>query len=69
MKQLEDRTKSGKDGLFRLKKEYQRLSTDFDEDSRRLDLLRMQAIRIEKQKEHLQGLKLYNISILLPKCI
>jgi septal ring factor EnvC (AmiA/AmiB activator) len=55
LKQLEDRTKAAKDALFRKKKELQHLSTDFEEDSRRLEQLRMQNLKIEKQKEHLLG--------------
>lgn len=55
LKQLEDRTKAAKDFLFRKKKELQRISTDFEEDNRRLDLLRIQTMKIEKQKEHLIG--------------
>jgi DNA repair exonuclease SbcCD ATPase subunit len=55
LKQLEDRTKAAKDTLFRKKKELQHLSTDFEEDSRRLEQLRMQNLKIEKQKEHLEG--------------
>jgi small-conductance mechanosensitive channel len=55
LKQLEDRTKAAKDSLFRKKKELQHLSTDFEEDSRRLEQLRMQNLKIEKQKEHLHG--------------
>lgn len=55
LKQLEDRTKAAKDTLFRKKKELQHLSTDFEEDGRRLEQLRMQNFKIEKQKEHLNG--------------
>lgn len=55
LKQLEDRTRSGRESLFRKKKELQRISTDLDEDNRRLELLRLQSMKIEKQKDHLQG--------------
>ena len=64
MKQLEDRTKSGKDTLFQLKKELQRLITDLDEDNRRFDLIRMQTIKIEKQKEHLEGSYIFCLFLL-----
>ena len=37
LKQLEERTKLNKDGLFRKKKELQRLVTDYEEDLRRLE--------------------------------
>jgi hypothetical protein len=39
--------------LFRKKKELQRLLTDIEEDSRRLDQVKAQSDRIERQKEHL----------------
>lgn len=39
--QLEERTKLSKDSLFRKKKELQRLITDFDEDYRRYEQVRV----------------------------
>jgi chromosome segregation ATPase len=57
LSQLEERLKLGKDALFRKKKEYQRLSTDFDEDNRRLEQVRAQAGEISKQKAHLENAK------------
>ena len=55
LQQLESRTKAAKDNLFRKKKELQRLSTDFEEDGRRLETLKAQNQKVEKQKEHLIG--------------
>lgn len=40
LKQLEERTKMNKDGLFRKKKDLQRLITDYEEDLRRLEQVR-----------------------------
>lgn len=40
--QLEERTKLSKDSLFRKKKELQRLITDFDEDYRRYEQVRVE---------------------------
>ena len=57
LKQLEERMKLGKDALFRKKKEFQRLSTDFDEDSRRLEQIKAQISSVEKQKDHLSHAK------------
>jgi chromosome segregation ATPase len=53
--QLEDRIKHNKDNLFRKKKDLQRLITDFDEDSRRLEQVQFQCDKIRKQKEHLEN--------------
>ena len=57
MKQLEQRNKMSKDALFRKKKELQRLTTDYDEDCRRLEVMRNKATRADKQREHLQSAK------------
>eukprot|EP01041_Mallomonas_annulata_P001570 gene1570-3037_t len=57
LRQLEERTKLGKEALFRKKKELQRLVTDYDEDNRRLEQVRVQTTRILKQKDHLEGAK------------
>ena len=54
LKQLEERTKLGKEALFRKKKELQRLVTDYEEDSRRLEQIKGQTGKIFKQKEHLE---------------
>lgn len=53
LKQMQERTKVTKDMLFRKKKELQRLMTDFEEDTRRLDGLRQNCNRVEKQRNHL----------------
>jgi len=53
LRQLEDRTKAGKEALFRKKKEMQRLMTDFEEDSRRRDQLWSQISKVDKQRESL----------------
>jgi len=55
LEQLEERLKLNRDNLFRKKKDLQRLITDFDEDSRRLDQVIFQCEKIEKQKEHLEN--------------
>jgi coiled-coil domain-containing protein 39 len=55
LKQMQERTKMAKDMLFRKKKELQRLMTDFEEDSRRLDGLKTQNDRVNKQKAHLES--------------
>jgi chromosome segregation ATPase len=55
LKQLEERAKMGKDILFRQKKELQRLTTDFEEDSRRLQQVKSQSVRVVQQKEHLES--------------
>ena len=47
----------GKDTLFRKKKELQRLVTDFEEDSRRLEQVQQQKQKVESQKEHLYNAK------------
>ena len=57
LKQLEDRTKLSKDALFRKKKELQRLVTDLDEDSRRLEQVRVQSEKIQRQRDSLNGAK------------
>ena len=57
MKQLEERNKMSKDALFRKKKELQRLTTDYDEDSRRLEVMQNKATRADKQREHLESAK------------
>ena len=55
LKQLEDRTKVVKENIFRQKKELNRLNTDLDEDSRRVEAVRLQNIKNENLKEHLKG--------------
>jgi chromosome segregation ATPase len=57
LKQLEERTKLAKDNLFKKKKELQRLVTDFEEDSRRLDQVKGQLTRVDVQKQHLETAK------------
>ena len=57
LRQLEERAKLGKEGVFRKKKELQRLVTDFEEDSLRLEQVKAQTVRITKQKEHLESAK------------
>jgi chromosome segregation ATPase len=53
--QFEEKIKLSKDTLFRKKKDLQRLITDFDEDSRRLDQVRFQCEKIRKQRVHLEN--------------
>lgn len=55
LKQLEERTKLNKDALFRKKKDLQRLITDVDEDSRRLNQVVQQNDKMVKQKDHLKN--------------
>ena len=57
LKHLEERTKLNKDALFRKKKELQRLTTDMEEDSRRLEQVEVQNDKMLKQKEHLMNAK------------
>ena len=57
LQQLEERTRLAKDSLFKKKKEMQRLVTDFEEDSRRLEQVKMQAQRVDAQKAHLEAAK------------
>jgi hypothetical protein len=57
MKQLEDKVKLGRDGLFRKKKELQRLTTDIDEDDRRLEQVKTQNQRTTAQRMHLENAK------------
>ena len=57
IKQLEERLKLGKENLFRKKKELQRLTTDIEEDSRRLQQITSQVEGAEKQTEHLMNAK------------
>lgn len=61
LKQLEERTKLGRDALFKKKKELQRLVTDFEEDARRLEQVKQQSERITAQKEQLDHAK-YQVS-------
>jgi chromosome segregation ATPase len=53
MKQLEEQAKLAQDALFRRKKELQRLSTDFEEDERRLQQVEAQCGRLEERNGHL----------------
>ncbi len=55
--QLEDRIKLTKDALFRKKKDLQRLVTDCEEDTRRLEQVKFQFDKIYKQVEHLSSAK------------
>lgn len=55
--QLEERIKLTKEQLFRKKKDVQRLTTDYDEDMRRLDQVNVQYEKIYKQVEHLSHAK------------
>jgi chromosome segregation ATPase len=55
LRQLEERTKMGKDALFHRKKELQRLVTDYEEDARRLEQVKTQNSRVVQQKEHLEN--------------
>jgi hypothetical protein len=57
LKQLEDRAKVAKESVFRKKKELQRIITDFEEDSRRLDQVKLQNNRVQSQREHLESAK------------
>lgn len=57
LRQLEERAKLAKEGLFRKKKELQRLVTDWEEDSRRLEQVKTQTEKILRQREHLEGAK------------
>lgn len=57
LKQLEERMKLGQDGLFRKKKDLQRLMTDYQEDERRLESIQGQLTKLQKQKEHLESAK------------
>jgi coiled-coil domain-containing protein 39 len=57
LRQLEERTKLGKDALFKKKKELQRIVTDFEEDSRRLEQVKQQVDKLEGNKEHLMNAK------------
>ncbi|KAH8056161.1 hypothetical protein JL720_14228 [Aureococcus anophagefferens] len=53
MKQLEEQAKLAQDALFRRKKELQRLSTDYEEDERRLQQVDAQCARLEERNGHL----------------
>ena len=55
LKQLEEKAKLSKDAVFRKKKDLQRLTTDQDEDLRRLEQLKLQASKVLKQKESLEN--------------
>jgi chromosome segregation ATPase len=55
LRQLEERSKLAKESLFRKKKELQRLVTDYEEDERRLEQVKLQSNRIVQQKDHLDG--------------
>ena len=56
LKQLEDRTKVVKDNIFRQKKELNRLTADLEENTRRIEAIRLQNIRSNDLKEHLKGI-------------
>ena len=55
LQQLEDRTKVVKENIFRQKKELNRLNTDLDEDTRRVEAIKLQNIKNDNLKEHLKG--------------
>jgi|MDSY01.1.fsa_nt_gb chromosome segregation ATPase len=57
LKLLEEQTKVAQDALFKRKKELQRLQTDFEEDSRRLEQVMQQAARLEERNRHLENAK------------
>jgi coiled-coil domain-containing protein 39 len=57
LRKLEDRTRGLKESLFRKKKELQRLATDYEEDGRRLEQVRVHTTRVLRQQEHLQAAK------------
>lgn len=55
LKLLEEQAKVAQDALFKRKKELQRLQTDFEEDSRRLEQVMQQAARLEERNQHLDN--------------
>jgi len=55
LRSLEEQAKSAQDILFKRKKEVQRMQTDFEEDSRRLDQVKEQAAHLLEHNEHLQS--------------
>jgi len=57
LKQLEERLKLGKEGLFKKKKELQRLVTDLDEDARRLQQTTQHNDHSMRQREELEMAK------------
>jgi coiled-coil domain-containing protein 39 len=57
LRKLEERTKLGKEALFRKKKELQRLATDFEEDGRRLEQVKVHISRVQQQQSHLDSAK------------
>lgn len=54
LRELEEKAKLAKDAVFRKRKELQRLTTDAEEDKRRLDEVTGQIARLEQQRSHLQ---------------
>jgi len=57
LRQLEEQAKLAQDTLFRQKKELQRVQTDYEEDTNRLEQVREQATRLEEQNAHLENAK------------
>ena len=57
LRKLEDRTRNLKESLFRKKKELQRLATDYEEDGRRLEQVKVHTTRVLRQQEHLEAAK------------
>lgn len=57
LRKLEERTKLGKESLFRKKKELQRLATDYEEDGRRLEQVKVHIGRVQQQQSHLETAK------------
>jgi chromosome segregation ATPase len=49
LRQLEERSRLAKADLFKRKKELQRLMTDFEEDSRKLEQVKVQIVKLEQQ--------------------
>jgi small-conductance mechanosensitive channel len=58
LKQLEDRTKVAKENIFRQKKELNRLNTDLEEDTRRVEAIKLQNTKNNDLKEHLKGIQI-----------
>ena len=57
LRQLEEQAKLARDALFRKKKELQRLQTDYEEDTRRLEQVNEQLGRQGERGEHLEAAK------------
>jgi len=55
IRSFEEQSKLAQDALFKKKKELQRLQTDFEEDSRRLEQVQQQAQRLDDRAQHLEN--------------